>query len=99
MIDGVEAAYLLADRGYDTNALMEAARAKGMESVIPSKRNRKEQLERELFKARHLVENAFLHLKQWRGIATKYAKTRARLWQRCRSAAHTCGPRSYDDNP
>ena len=27
-----------------------------------------------LYKARHLVENAFLHLKQWRGIATRYAK-------------------------
>ncbi|MBN3014139.1 transposase, partial [Ruthenibacterium lactatiformans] len=24
---------------------------------------------------RHLVENAFLHLKRWRGVATRYAKT------------------------
>ncbi|MBS4687656.1 transposase [Aeromonas sobria] len=43
---------------------------------MPSKRNRKElrKHDRELCKARHLVENAFLHLKQWRGIATRYAK-------------------------
>ncbi len=27
-----------------------------------------------LIKHRHLVENAFLHLKRWRGIATRYAK-------------------------
>ena len=27
-----------------------------------------------LYKMRHLVENAFLYLKQWRGIATRYAK-------------------------
>ena len=27
-----------------------------------------------LYKQRHLVENAFLHIKQWRGIATRYAK-------------------------
>ncbi|MDB6139706.1 MAG: Transposase family, partial [Verrucomicrobiaceae bacterium] len=27
-----------------------------------------------LYKLRHLVENAFLRLKQWRGIATRYAK-------------------------
>ena len=27
-----------------------------------------------LYKLRHLVENAFLHLKRWRGIATRYAK-------------------------
>jgi len=52
------------------------ADALGMEPVIPSKRNRKEQRDhdRELYRARHLVENAFLHLKQWRGIATRYAK-------------------------
>ncbi|MBS4163014.1 hypothetical protein PRO82_000295 [Candidatus Protochlamydia amoebophila] len=28
-------------------------------------------------KLRHLVENAFLHLKRWRGIATRYAKNTA----------------------
>ena len=76
LIDGLEAAYLLADRGYDTNSLIDTALAQGMEPVIPSKRNRKEQRDhdRELYRARHLVENAFLHLKQWRGIATRYAK-------------------------
>ena len=31
-------------------------------------------LSMELYKVRHLVENAFLHLKRWRGIATRYAK-------------------------
>lgn len=48
----------------------------GMEAVIPPKKNRKEQrpFDKELYKLRHLVENAFLHLKQWRGIATRYAK-------------------------
>jgi transposase len=35
LIGGLEAAYLLADRGYDTHALMDIARAKGIESVIP----------------------------------------------------------------
>ena len=28
----------------------------------------------EIYKLRHLVENAFMHLKKWRGIATRYAK-------------------------
>jgi len=27
-----------------------------------------------LYKHRHFVENAFLHLKCWRGINTRYAK-------------------------
>ncbi|MBN8709745.1 MAG: transposase, partial [Verrucomicrobia bacterium] len=28
-------------------------------------------------KLRHLVENTFLHLKRWRGIATRYTKNAA----------------------
>ena len=47
-----------------------------MDPVIPSRSNRKTKLmfDRHLYKIRHLVENAFLHLKRWRGIATRYAK-------------------------
>ena len=79
LIEGIDAAALLADRGYDTNAIIEAARAAGMEIVIPPKKNRIEQREYDeyLYKLRHLVENAFLMLKRWRGIATRYAKNTA----------------------
>ena len=28
----------------------------------------------DLYKLRHLVENAFLDMKRWRGLATRYAK-------------------------
>ena len=54
-----------------------AAVSAGMEPVIPPKRNRKEQrdYDKYLYKLRHLVENCFLTLKRWRGIATRYAKT------------------------
>jgi len=70
---------LLADKGYDTDAIVEQAKNQGMEPIIPPKRNRKVQREydEELYKLRHLVENAFLHLKRWRGIATRYAKNSA----------------------
>jgi transposase len=76
LIDGILAEYLLADRAYDSNAILEYAGKVGMQVVIPPKRNRKEQREYDeyLYKLRHLVENAFLHLKRWRGIATRYAK-------------------------
>ena len=30
--------------------------------------------DKEKYKLRHLVENAFLKLKRWRGIATRYFK-------------------------
>ena len=67
MIEGISAETLLADRGYDTNDILAYAVSAGMEPVSPSKKNCKEQ--------RDLVENCFLILKRWRGIATRYAKT------------------------
>lgn len=79
MIEGLTAEYLLADRGYDSNEIIIKASEQGMEAVIPPKKNRKEQREydKELYKIRHLVENAFMYLKKWRGIATRYAKNTA----------------------
>ena len=78
-MEGITAEHLLADRGYDTNAILEQATQQGMKSVIPPRKHRKVQREydRYLYKLRHLVENAFLHLKRWRGIATRYAKNTA----------------------
>lgn len=53
-----------------------------MEPVIPPKKNHKvlREYDKDLYKARHLVENAFLYLKQWRGIATRYAKIPLLSW-------------------
>jgi transposase len=66
----------LADKGYDSNAILAKAEQQGMVAVIPPKKNRKIQraYDKDLYTLRHLVENAFLHLKRWRGIATRYAK-------------------------
>ena len=79
LIHGFTAEMLLADKGYDTNAILEQAALQSMKTVIPPKKNRTIQREydEELYKLRHLVENAFLHLKRWRGIATRYAKNSA----------------------
>jgi len=76
LIDGLSAEVLLADRAYDSNEVIQKAIDSGMQAVIPPKRNRKEQryYDREMYQVRHLVENAFLYLKRWRGIATRYAK-------------------------
>lgn len=74
--EGIEAGGLVADRAYDTNDIVDSALKAGMEVVIPPKKLRKEQREydREIYKLRHFVENAFEILKRWRGIATRYAK-------------------------
>ncbi|MBU3655168.1 MAG: IS5 family transposase, partial [Alphaproteobacteria bacterium] len=76
LIDGFKAENLLADKAYDCNSIIEKSILQGINPVIPSKRNRKIQrdYDQDLYKIRHLVENAFLHLKQWRGIATRYLK-------------------------
>ena len=79
LIDGIDALALLADKGYDVDALIEKARAAGMQIVIPPKKNRviQRDYDKYLYTIRQLVENAFLRLKQWRGIATRYAKNSA----------------------
>jgi len=76
LIDGFTAEWLLADRGYDSNEIINKAVSQNMKTVIPPRKSRREQREYDddLYKLRHLVENAFLFLKQWRGIATRYAK-------------------------
>jgi transposase len=76
LIDGFAAQYLLADRGYDSDEIIDKAIATGCEIVIPPKKNRKVQrsYDKALYRVRHLVENTFLHLKRRRGIATRYAK-------------------------
>ena len=77
LIEGISAQALLADRSYDTNEILAYAVSAGMEAVIPPKMNRREQrkYDKYLYTLRHLVENCFLILKRWRGIATRYAKT------------------------
>ena len=68
----------MADKAYDAeDRVIDLLRAGGKEIVIPPKRNRKEQriYDKELYKARHLIENFFCKLKQFRAIATRYDKT------------------------
>ena len=77
LIQNLSCKVLLADRGYDTDEIIECAKNSGIQPVIPPKKNRKVQrkYDENLYKKRHLVENAFLRLKRfWRGIATRYDK-------------------------
>ena len=73
------AQYLLADRGYDTKENTALAQSSGIETIIPPKKNRRAQrdYDRHLHRRCHLVENAALHWKRWRGITARYAKNTA----------------------
>jgi transposase len=69
---------LLADRAYDAEKrVINLLEARGVTPVIPSKRNRRipREYDKDLYKARHLIENFFCKLKQYRAIATRYDKT------------------------
>lgn len=73
-----QAETILADKTYDADERMRSKlHAKGCEVVIPFKKNRLNPLiyDKEVYKARHLIENFFAKLKQYRGIATRYDKT------------------------
>jgi transposase len=77
LIAGFEVEHVIADKGYDSNDLVEAIEAKGAEAVIPPRSNRKEKREydRHLYKERNLVERFINRVKQCRRIATRYEKT------------------------
>lgn len=79
LVPQIAAATVIADKGYDAEArVLGPLREAGKTPVIPPKRNRAEQreYERDLYRARHLIENFFCKLKQFRAIATCYDKTR-----------------------
>ena len=79
LIRGFAAEQLIANKGYDSDEIVKQAIEQGMKVVIPAKKNRKSlrKHDKAIDKARHMIENAFLHLKRWRGIATRYAKNAA----------------------
>lgn len=77
LIDGVTFDALLADKAFDANWLRLELDVRGALSVIPPRKNRKQliQIDTEMYKWRHLVENYFAKIKEFRGIATRYDKT------------------------
>lgn len=68
---------VVADKGYDSEAIRELIKQKGAKAVIPRKSNSligNAEMDWSLYGCRHLVENAFARLKQFRAVATRYEK-------------------------
>jgi transposase len=79
-LPALQADALLADRAYDADErVIVPLLAAGKTPMIPSVpgRTRPRPYDRELYKERHLVENFFCKLKQFRAIATRYDKRAA----------------------
>ena len=77
LLPGLAAEALIADKAFDAEErVLKPLEQAGRSAVIPPKANRKEArpYDKELYKARHLIENFFAKLKQFRAIATRYDK-------------------------
>lgn len=68
---------VVADKGYDSERIREKVQSNGSRIVIPRKRNSVKgnaDLDRGLYRYRHLVENAFARLKHYRAVASRFDK-------------------------
>ena len=78
LLPQMQADALIADKAFDADArVLEPLAAAGKIAVIPPRTNRSSprNYDRELYAARHLIENFFAKIKQFRAIATRYEKT------------------------
>ena len=68
---------LLADRGYDADAIRQELAKADIEAVIPAKKNRRTPIphNHQKYRWRNLIERLFNKLKNWRRVATRYDKT------------------------
>ena len=77
LIHGLPLKVVIADKGYDSQAVVATIEAQGAEAVVPSRANakspRKTDWSRD--KDRNLVERFWAKLKHDRRVATRYEKT------------------------
>ncbi|MCP2313952.1 transposase [Kitasatospora paracochleata] len=81
--------HVIADKGYSSRKIRAYLRRRGIRHTIPeradqvlnrlnrgSRGGRPTGFDRQAYKLRNVVERCFNRLKQWRGLATRYDKTR-----------------------
>ena len=72
----IPAAMVVADKGYDSDAFRRWLVQRGIKPCIPPRRNRKTKarFSKASYRQRHLVENFFERIKNFRRVATRYDK-------------------------
>ena len=77
LLAGVCCQSLLADKAFDADRLRDLLAERSIEAVIPPKSNRKNpaSCDMEVYKWRHLIENFFQKLKEFKRIAMRACKT------------------------
>ena len=76
LIEGLPFATVIADKGYDSQAVVAAVEDQGGEAVVPSRSNAKppRKTDWSRYKDRNLVERFWSKVKQYRRVATRYEK-------------------------
>ncbi len=77
LIEGVEFEALIADKAFDADWITEELNQRGAKAVVSQKsgRLRPLQIDAEVYKWRHLIENFFCKLKEFKRIAMRSDKT------------------------
>jgi transposase len=77
LIEGIDFGAMLADKAFDANWIVEEMNARGTQIVISQRPQRIHPLpiDEEMYKWRHLIENFFCKLKEFKRIATRSDKT------------------------
>ncbi len=76
LLDGRRCDYVIADKGYDADALRDLIESMGAIPVIPARKNRTERRDDDahLYKERHLVECFINKIKWYRRIFSRFDK-------------------------
>lgn len=74
LLEGQKTSAVVADKGYDTDAIRGYLNSSGIKAVIPSRSHRKQLIphDRQLYKERNLIERCFGKLKLHRRLATRF---------------------------
>jgi transposase len=77
LLDGLDLGALIADKAFDSNAIVADLNARGAKIVISAhpRRAQKRPFDAEIYKWRHLIENFFCKLKEFKRIALRADKT------------------------
>src|SRR5215204_6756715 len=76
LIENLHAEYVIADKGYDSEAFVLKVEGQNSEAVIPSRSNHKvrREIDKHLYKERHLIENQIGKLKHFRRVFSRFDK-------------------------
>ncbi len=77
LIEGIKFAGLIADKAFDSDWIIEELNERGAQIVISQRPQRIDPLEidQEIYQWRHLIENFFVKLKEFKRIAMRSDKT------------------------